>query len=327
MVTATRTLPGSVVPSQISWGAILCGCALSLIAYLLFSVFGTALGTGSLDPGTGDDSLAGFSIGAAVLFGVASLVAIGLGAFVAGRAAPALGGLHGLLSWAVTTLVTTFLLASVLTGITGTAFNLLGSGLSAAGQGLAAAAPPLADKAKQTLDENNIELDWNDLSGQLDTLLRQTGKSELDPERLQNQAQNNADAAAADSRESAANPQQADETLGQWFKQVREQGAQALNEADKQALVNIIQARTGKSPAEARQIADRYEQTYNQAMEKYAQLKQQAETKAREAATKTAAAVSRAAWVTLAVLIIGGLIAYAGGTAGQRRRQTALGAV
>ncbi|MES1924910.1 hypothetical protein [Salinisphaera sp. T31B1] len=323
MVTATRSLHGATLPTQISWGAILCGCALSLIAYLLFSVFGTALGTSSLDPGTGDDSLAGFSIGAAAVFGVASVVAIGLGAFVAGRAAPALGGLHGVISWAVTTLVTTFLLASVVTGITGTAFNLLGSGLSAAGQGVAAAAPAVAGKAKQALDDNGVKLDWNDLSGQLDTLLRQTGKSELDPERLNDQARNSAKAAADDTRQTAANPQQADETLGQWFKRVREQGAQALDAADKQALVNIIQARTGKSQAEARQIADRYEKTYNQAMAKYAQLKQQAEAQAKQAAAKTAAAVSKAAWVTLAILIVGGLIAYAGGTAGQRRRQAA----
>ncbi len=76
-----------------------------------------------------------------------------------------------------------------------------------------------------------------------------------------------------------------------------------MNAADKEALVNFVAARTGKSKEEATQIVDNYAQAYQQAMQKVEELKQQAEQKAREVAAKQ---VSRAAWSTLAMLLLGG---------------------
>ena len=71
---------------------------------------------------------------------LALLLSIAFGAFVAGRTAPDRGGLHGVLTWTLTTLLTTWLLAGLASSVVGTAGNVVGKGLSAAGSGIAAAA-------------------------------------------------------------------------------------------------------------------------------------------------------------------------------------------
>jgi ElaB/YqjD/DUF883 family membrane-anchored ribosome-binding protein len=96
----------------------------------------------------------------------------------------------------------------------------------------------------------------------------------------------------------------------QWFERVKAAGEPALNAADKEALVNIVSARTGKSKEEATQIVDNYAQAYQQAMQKFEELKQQAEQKAREAGEIAAKQISRAAWSTLAMLLLGAALSF-----------------
>lgn len=229
---------------------------------------------------------------------------------MAGRTAPDRGGLHGVLSWTITTLLTTWLLAALATSVVGAAGNVVGKGLSAAGSGIAAVAPGISDSVKQQLNEQGIKLDWNSLQGQLDTLLKQSGKPELDPANVEQKA----DQAAADGKQSAndaaSNPAQAGDELKQWFERVKASGEPALNAADKQALVNIVAARTGKSQAEATQIVDNYAQAYQQAVQKVDELKQQAEQKAREAGEVAAKQLSRAAWSTLLMLLLGAALSF-----------------
>ena len=254
--------------------------------------------------------MSGFGTGAGIWLFVSTLVAIALGAFVAGRTAPDRGGLHGVLTWTLTTLLTTWLLAGLASSVVGTAGNVVGKGLSAAGSGIAAAAPGIGNSIKQQLNEQGIELDWNSLQGQLDTLLKQSGKAELDPANVEQKA----DQAAVDGKQSATdaatNPAQAGDELKQWFERVKASGEPALNAADKEALVNIVAARTGKSKEEATQIVDNYAQAYQQAMQKVDELKKQAEQKAREAGEVAAKQLSRAAWSTLAMLLLGAALSF-----------------
>ncbi|MEW7000655.1 hypothetical protein M5585_11085 [Serratia ureilytica] len=80
----------------------------------------------------------------------------------------------------------------------------------------------------------------------MNATLKQTGKPELDPARLEQKA----DRATADGKQSAmdaaADPAQAAE-LKQWFDRVKQSGEPTLSAADKDALVNIVAARTGKA--------------------------------------------------------------------------------
>lgn len=307
-VTSTGVDTGS--PFRVSWSSVFAGAAITLVTYLVLSVLGTAIGAGAIEPMAQGNPLRGFGTGAGAWLFISTLLAIGAGAWVSGRTAPDRGGLHGLLSWTVSTLLTTWLIASLAGSLVGTAGNIAGKGMSLAADGVAAAAPGVGQTIKEQLGKNGISLDWDSLKSQLDTTLKQSGKPELDPARLEQKA----DASSADTKQTATqastDPTQAGDQLKQWFDRIQKAGEPALNAADKQALVNIVAARTGNSTAQAQQIVDNYAQAYQQAAAKVEQLKQQAEQQAREAADAGAKQVSKAAWGTFFILLLGAALSF-----------------
>ena len=304
--------------NRVSWGAIIAGLFLALVTYLFLGVLGTAIGAGSIDAMGDRNPLAGLGTGAGVWVGVSTLIALAVGAFFAGHSAPGKGILHGVLCWAVTTLVTVYALSSLAGGVIGTATRVAGSGISLAGQGVAAAAPGIASGVKDQLQKSGIDFDFTDARNQLETLLRQTGKPALSPEALKS----NADSAIQDGKstagQAATTPQSAENDLGAFFDRLRQKAQPGLDAADKDALINIIVARTGKSRAEAEQIAANFQQTFDQAMVKYNELKVQAEQKAREAGDVAAKGVSQAAWAGVGVMLLGLAISALAGFFGRR---------
>lgn len=310
--------------SKVSWGAIFSGLVIGLIVYLVLSVLGTAIGATAINPLENGNPFDGFGAGAGLWAAVTTLVSIAVGGFVSGYLARRSGVLHGLLSWAVTTLIALYLLLSA----TGSALNMAGSaakaGLSAAGTVAAAGAAAAGPAVQQGIQNAGLSFDTRDLQNELETLLRQTGKPELQPEQLKSEASSAAAEGQARAEQSAQAPQAANEDGKEWFEGVMERADRVLGAADKDALVNVIVARTGKPRAEAQQIADNYERTYNEARAKFEQAKQDAEQKAREAGAKAASAVAKGAWATLAVLILGALISAGAGAAGFRRQLTEL---
>jgi ElaB/YqjD/DUF883 family membrane-anchored ribosome-binding protein len=149
-------------------------------------------------------------------------------------------------------------------------------------------------------------------------LLRQTGKPALNPDQLKSNATNAVSEGQASASDAAASPQNASNDLSAFFDRLKQEAQPTMNAADKDALVNIIVARTGKSHAEAEQIANNYAQTYDQALAKYQELKQQAEQKAREAADTAAKGISKAAWAGVILLILGALVSGFFGYLGRR---------
>jgi hypothetical protein len=96
---------------------------LSSIVYLLMSVLGTAIGASLLSPLSRPDPLHGFGFGSGIWVIVTTVVAVFIGSYFAGRCAPVLGWLHGLLSWAVMVL----LVAYGMTSLVGSAVNTAGT--------------------------------------------------------------------------------------------------------------------------------------------------------------------------------------------------------
>ena len=303
--------------SRVSWGAIFAGLFLALATYLFLGVLGTAIGSGSIDAMQAGNPLAGFGTGAGVWVGVSTIVALAVGAFFAGRTAPGKGILHGVLCWAVTTLVTVYALSSLAGGVIGTASRVAGSGISLAGQGVAAAAPGIASGVKDQMQKNGVDFDFSDARKQLEALLRQTGKAELNPDTLKSKANEAVQDGKSTAGNAATTPQASGDDLSSLFDRLRQKAQPSLDAADKEALVNVIMARTGKSRPEAEQIAANYEQSYNQALAKYNELKVQAEQKAREAGEAAAKGVSKAAWAGVIVMLIGLLVSAAAGFFGR----------
>jgi gas vesicle protein len=301
---------------RISWSAVFAGVIAALIIHILLGVLGTAIGATTIDPQQEQNPLQHLGTGALIWTGASMLIAMGIGSYVAGRLAQREGAMHGLLMFGVSTILTLWLAITLATGIIGGAFNILGSGVNALGSGISAAAPSITNMAKDKLQENNINLD--DLQNELKTTLRQTGKSELQPENLQKDVNNEANNAQNQAEETAQNPQNADSDLANWLKGVVSRHSDTLQAADRDALKNIIKARTGKSDQEVDQIVTQTEQSYKKAVQQYQQLKQQAEQKAREVAEQAAAATAKASWFTFFMLVIEAVLASLMGRIGRK---------
>ncbi len=114
----------TVLLNQISWGAVLAGVAVALVLNILLNLLGVGMGAATLNPVSGDNpTAASFSIGAAAWWTVAGLLSSLAGGYVAGRLAgkpvESTAGWHGLISWAMTTIVIFYLLTTAVGSIVG----------------------------------------------------------------------------------------------------------------------------------------------------------------------------------------------------------------
>ena len=301
---------------RISWSAIFAGVIISMVVYLLLAILGTAIGASTIDPLKEQNPLDGIGTGAAIWTGASMLISIAAGAYASGRLAQREGALHGLLMFGVNTLICTWFLIVVVNNTLTGAGNIIGSGLQTLGSGISAIAPPATQMVKDKLAENNINLD--SLQNELETTLRQSGKAELQPENLENKAQNEVNNAQNQASATANAPQNADTDLAGFIRGLIDRNESTFQAADRDALKNIIKARTGKSDQEVEQMVDQAEKSYQQARAKYEELKQQAEQKAREAGEKAAAATAKASWYALILLIIEAVLAGVMGMVGRR---------
>jgi ABC-type multidrug transport system permease subunit len=101
---------------RVSWGAVIAGVILSLIAYLVLSVLGAAIGASLISPMSQPNPTEGFGIGSGIWMLATTIVAVFIGSYFAGRCAPVLGWLHGLLAWAVMVLFVAYGMASIVGG-------------------------------------------------------------------------------------------------------------------------------------------------------------------------------------------------------------------
>lgn len=306
------------VLKRISWSAIFAGVALALVVSLILNLLGTAIGSASIDPMEEGNPLEGLGKGTAIWVVVSGIISMFIGGWIAGRLAQREGALHGLLVWATTSLITLYLVSSAVTGVVRSGVNLAGSGLSAVGSGIAQVAPRVGSAVQDQLREQGIDFNLDDIQGELETAMRQTGKPELNPDNVTQEAQTAGQDAQQTAQNAAQNPQQADQQLGGLLDRIKGKGDKAWDAADRQAMVNLIKARTGKTDEEANQMVDQTQQAYQQAYAKYQELKAEAERKAREAADVAAKRVSQASWLLLITLIVSGLVAAGAGMMGRK---------
>jgi hypothetical protein len=137
---------------RVSWGAVIAGVILSLIVYLVLSILGAAIGASLLSPLSQPNPMRAFGFGSGVWMIVTTVVSVLVGSYFAGRCAPVLGWLHGLLAWAVMILFVTYAAASLVGGaisVAGQAANA-GATVAAASNG-SAPDGSLAGSVKQQL--------------------------------------------------------------------------------------------------------------------------------------------------------------------------------
>jgi uncharacterized protein YjbJ (UPF0337 family) len=302
---------------RVSWGAIFAGALIALVTQLAFTLLGIGIGAGAVRVDASNPGEA-LKIGTIIWTIASILISLFTGGYVAGRLSGSPrrhdGMLNGLVSFALVALASLYLLTTALGWVVGGVTNVLGSTLSLAGQGIAAAAPEVFDAAKQRLSEQGVDL--SNLQGEADKLLRQTGKPELQPENLERQAQGAASQAQGAAQNAARNPNAANETGSDLINKLFGQSKGTLSAVDRDAAINVIVARTGKSRDEAGQIVDNWQNSFKQAQAKIQETTDQAKEKAREAAQASAQAASRGGLVGSLALVLGAAAAALGGRLG-----------
>jgi hypothetical protein len=304
---ASHTAGG--VTRRISWGAIIGGTIIALVTQITLSLLGIGIGASTIHVQSGQTG-SGLGSGSAIWLVLTILISLFAGGYVAGRLAgfPAKqeGMLHGLITFGLVTLLSLYFLTTALGAIIGGAGAALGSILNVAGQGIASAAPKVADAAQQKLAEQGIDL--SNLQAQADELLRQTGKPQLQPENLQSQAKN------AVNQNTPANPTDQNATsASDLINKLFPQGKDTLTAVDRDAAINVIVTRTGKSREEAGQIVDKWQATYQDARNKLEQAKEQAIQKSKEGADAAAKAATQAGLLGALAMVLGAVVAAVGG--------------
>ena len=166
----------TIMINKVSWGAIFAGVVVGLITQVLLTMLGVGIGIATLDPMTSDNPTASsFSIGAGIWYVLSGVIAAYVGGYIAsrmsGKTAATTGALHGLTTWAFTTLLVLYMLSTAVGGIVGGAFSGVTSAIGGLGQTAATAAAPALAQA------NPLEA--------LEQQVRSTG---TDPESLNNAA-------------------------------------------------------------------------------------------------------------------------------------------
>ena len=308
---------------RMSWGAVFAGMVIAVVVQLMLSLLGTGIGMSTIDPlryGATPDA-SSFGIGAAIWWAITSVIALYAGGWVAGHLAGSPektdGMLHGLLAWGLATILTVYLLASAIGAVARGGASVVGTAASVTATGVGAAAGPIADAAKSQLAQSGISVD--DLKAQAKELLAQTGIPGLQPSAMAGQAS----AAASQMTNAAASAgstgNAAGEDLQSALQKIIASGKETVDKVDRDALVNVVMARSNVSRTEAEQRVDGWVKSYEKARAEFAQKKAQAEQKAKEAADAAAKATSQASFGGFVALLLGAIAAALGGMSARRR--------
>ena len=142
----------SILQNRVSWGAILAGVVVALVTQVLLTMLGAGIGIATLDPGTNDNPAAStFSIAAGIWYMLSGIIAAFVGGYIAarlsGKTVATTGALHGLTTWALTTLLVLWFLTSTVGALVGGVFSGVASAVGGVGQTVASAAAPIVAKA------------------------------------------------------------------------------------------------------------------------------------------------------------------------------------
>ncbi|MGJ7543333.1 hypothetical protein [Variovorax sp. LT1R16] len=157
---ATREAMTTRVPlvRRVSWGAIFAGVVIAMALHMVLSLLGAGLGLSTIDPlkhSTPD--AATFGLAAGLWWVVSSALALFVGGWIAAHLAGAAdktdASLHGLLTWGLATVVTAYILASMVGAVASGTGNLLGTAATAG----ASSAPVAEAMRRRTPSDMSVE--------------------------------------------------------------------------------------------------------------------------------------------------------------------------
>ncbi|TFZ58844.1 PhnA-like protein [Methylorubrum sp. Q1] len=296
MTTTTSLTPvaagdtRAVLLNEVSWGAIFAGAVTALVTQVVLNLVGVGVGLASVGTNAADNPDAStFSLGAGLWFVVSGIVASLAGGLIAGRLSgkplPGVAALHGLVAWAVTTLVVLYLITSAAGGLVGGTLGTVSGALGGAGNLVGGTVQTAAQAAAPSLSKIANPLDG------IEQKVREQSAGQ-DPQAAR-------DAAVAAVRAVLS-------------------GDPAQKEQAKTRAADALAKAQGIAPDQAKAQIDGYEKQYEQAV---ATAKQ----KAAAAAVAAKSAATQGAFYAALALILGALAAFFGGRLGAPKPSTLVG--
>lgn len=322
--SSASTLPAG---RRVSWGAIFVGLVITMVVQVLLGILGLAIGAGLINPLHEANPMDGIGMGAGIYWIVSSIISLFVGGFAAGALATAQNRrdrtLHGLTVSGLAMLLLFLTVGSGVGVLIGGTASMISGGAAMIGDAVSKAAPQMADAVQDRMDEADIDLDLGEWREEVRQLLRDTGIPAIQPDRLEDQAEDvEQDVRSAASR-AGQDPQRVDRELESLLDKIQREGRETLRAVDREALVNIVAERTDQSRQEAAETVanweEAYQEAYQAAREKWDQVKAQAEEKAREWGDQAADGLAQAAWWTFFTLLLGTIAAAAGANVGANR--------
>ncbi len=285
--------------SRLSWSGVFAGLLIALITQVILTLIGTAIGLAAWDPSSGK----GLSLGAGIWALISMLAALYLGGMTSGWVSAAhtkkSGFLHGTLVWALTTMLTLWMIANGIGAVVGTTFKMVGNVVGATA---GIAAQSVSNAASTESPDQGWDL--QNIKNELRSILTQTGNPNLDPDVLADSAQRAKDVARSSA---ASNSDVVDEISG-----MIQGTASTVNRED---VINVIVARTDLTRPEAERAADRIIEMRQTAAAKLDTFKRQAGEKAEHVASVASTTI----WYALAGLILSMIAAVVGAMSVSRR--------
>ncbi|MHB9155446.1 MAG: hypothetical protein ACYC5N_07115 [Endomicrobiales bacterium] len=158
MDTEVRT---TAVVTHVSWKAIFAGAFIAMAIQYALALMGLGIGLATINPASGDVPGTGLGIGAAIWWIIISVVALYFGGWVSSRLAGILSAseavLHGLVTWALFSLLGLYVMTSTLGAIVGGGLNVIKNAASASGQ-VAQAVPGVGQQLQQQAQQQQQQL-------------------------------------------------------------------------------------------------------------------------------------------------------------------------
>lgn len=272
---------------SVSWRAVFAGTLTVLSILLILNLIGLWIGLGTINPSEETNPLSGVGIGSIIWWVLSNLIALFAGGFVAARAGVSFtdvsGVLQGILTWALYTILSAWLLTTVVGNIISGVGSAVGGVLSTTGE-------TVGDRVSSVIEDQAEQLNvtLEEAREEFNALLDDADREEI----------------------------QEEFNIEQIFRDPRNVLENTFDAVDRDALINVLVERTDMNENEAQQAVDELLADYENLRADAEEFLAEAEETAREQAEQAADAVSSASIYLAIALILGVIAAAFGGLAG-----------
>lgn len=274
-------------------------------------------GFGTIEPAEESNPLSGLGTGTLIWWTVSNLIALFAGGFLAARVGVSFyhksGMIQGVMTWALYTFFSAWLLTSAVGSILSGVGNTIGGVLSGGDQ-----QEQTSQNQQQAVEQQNNQMNitLEEVKREFYRLLEDTDKPALDPDNLESRAEGVAQDAQDEAEQLQRRSGSVDATVEDIFSNAKNAFEDTWEELDKQALVNVVVERTNMNEQEATNAVDNVIAKYEDMRGESAEFLERVEREAAETAGQITQALSDAALYLFIALVLGLITAAAGGSLG-----------